>query len=105
MARLDVLSRDGLTVERDGERLRVTPARRITDAHRQYLRAHRDALWRELLSEAGPEPVPGGEPRRRAWPITRSGRPICWMIGEPITRDEALAVARWRWPDADIGAD
>jgi len=24
------------------------------------------------------------------------------MVGQPITYAEALAAARWRWPDADI---
>jgi len=40
--------------------------------------------------------------RRNAWTITRGGRPICRMVGAPCTRTEALAEARWRWPDADI---
>jgi hypothetical protein len=42
------------------------------------------------------------EPQRNAWTITRGGRPICCMVGAPCTRTEALADARWRWPDADI---
>ncbi|SFB58147.1 hypothetical protein SAMN04244574_01757 [Azotobacter beijerinckii] len=46
-----------------------------------------------------PDPA---EPRRNAWTITRGGKPICTMVGEPSTRTEALAEARWRWPDADI---
>ncbi|MFC2971005.1 hypothetical protein ACFOJE_02085 [Azotobacter bryophylli] len=40
--------------------------------------------------------------RRNAWTITRGGRPICTICGAPMTRDEALAEARWRWPDAEI---
>jgi len=40
--------------------------------------------------------------RRNAWTITRDGRPVCTVCGAPMTRDEALAEARWRWPDADI---
>ena len=40
--------------------------------------------------------------RRNAWTITRGGRPICTVCGAPMTRDEALAEARWRWPDAEI---
>jgi hypothetical protein len=45
-----------------------------------------------------------GEPatRRNAWTITRGGRPICTVCGAPMTRDAALAEARWRWPEADI---
>lgn len=40
--------------------------------------------------------------RRNAWTITRGGRPVCTICGAPMTRTEALAEARWRWPDADI---
>jgi len=53
-----------------------------------------------------PPPAPAGEnagePRRNAWTITRGGKPICTICGSPMTYDEALAEARWRWPDADI---
>lgn len=42
------------------------------------------------------------EPRRNAWTITRGGRPICTVCGAPMTRDEALSEARWRWADAEI---
>ncbi|MFC0667964.1 hypothetical protein ACFSKY_09255 [Azotobacter chroococcum] len=55
---------------------------------------------------AAPIPAPAAEhpaeARRNAWTITRGGKPICTMVGEPSTRTEALAEARWRWPDADI---
>ncbi len=46
--------------------------------------------------------APAAEPQRNAWTITRGGRPICRMVGAPCTHTEALAEARWRWPDADI---
>lgn len=42
------------------------------------------------------------EPTRNAWTIIRGGKPICCMVGAPCTRTEALAEARWRWPDAEI---
>ena len=52
---------------------------------------------------AAPAPAEAAsEPQRNAWTITRGGRPICRMVGAPCTRTEALAEARWRWPDADI---
>lgn len=51
-------------------------------------------------AESAAEPT--SEPQRNAWTITRGGRPICRMVGAPCTRTEALADARWRWPDADI---
>lgn len=43
------------------------------------------------------------EPRRTAWQVARGGKPICNMVmSAPATHAEALAEARWRWPDADI---
>ncbi|WP_349618075.1 hypothetical protein [Azotobacter salinestris] len=59
---------------------------------------------------AAPTPAPAAKrpaeavtkPKRNAWTITRGGKPVCTMVGEPITHAEALAEARWRWPDADI---
>ncbi|GAB3471312.1 hypothetical protein [Azotobacter salinestris] len=53
-----------------------------------------------------PTPAPAAErpaeARRNAWTITRGGKPVCTICGAPMTYDEALAEARWRWPDADI---
>ncbi|WP_256586912.1 hypothetical protein [Pseudomonas sp. Irchel 3E19] len=48
MAALDYLRQAGLVVELEGTRLRVSPASRITDEHRQYLNNHRVALLAEL---------------------------------------------------------
>lgn len=48
MAALDYLHQAGLVVELEGKRLRVSPASRITDEHRQYLSNHRVALLAEL---------------------------------------------------------
>ncbi|MDX1368247.1 hypothetical protein [Pseudomonas sp.] len=42
------------------------------------------------------------ELRRTTWTVTRNGKPICSMVGVPTTHTEAVAAARWRWPDADI---
>lgn len=50
MAALDYLRQAGLTVELDGDRLRVTPADRITAELRQYLRDRRSELLAELKS-------------------------------------------------------
>jgi hypothetical protein len=52
--------------------------------------------------QLAPAAEPTSEPQRNAWTITRGGQPICRMVGAPCTRTEALAEARWRWPDADI---
>lgn len=48
---------------------------------------------------------PAAPERRSAWAVMRGGRPCCQLVGEPMTRAEALEAARWRWPDADIQGD
>ena len=96
MAALDYLRRVGLSVEIIGDKLRVTPANLITDAIGQFVRDHKAEILVELAVANDPEL------RRAAWRITRGGKPIGYMVGEPITYSEALAEARWRWPDADI---
>lgn len=55
-----------------------------------------------MTPAAGSAVAAASEPQRNAWTITRGGRPICRMVGAPCTRTEALAEARWRWPDADV---
>lgn len=40
--------------------------------------------------------------RRAAWQVLRNGKPICTMVGEPLTHAKALEAARWRWADAMI---
>ncbi len=50
MGALDYLRRDGLGVELEGDRLRVTPADRITNFHRRLLRRHRAELLAELAA-------------------------------------------------------
>lgn len=127
MAALDYLRRAGLAVEANGDRLRLRPADRITDAVRQFVRDHRAELLADLSAandaqpaneppqattattpEATPAPAAesapeaASEPRRAAWPITRGGKPIGYMVGQPITYAEALAEVRWRWRDAEI---
>ncbi|MDV7210119.1 hypothetical protein [Azotobacter beijerinckii] len=124
MAALDYLRRAGLVAEINGDGLRLRPIERITDAVRQFVLEHRAELLAELTAANDPRqaapapphttaaapaastPAPAAEasaePKRNAWTITRGGKPICTMVGEPSTRTEALAEARWRWPDADI---
>ena len=110
MAALDYLRRAGLVVEANGDRLRLRPADRITDAVRQFVRDHRAELLAELSSandaQAAPEPLQApeatSEPKRAAWRITRAGQPIGYIVGQPMTYSEALAAARWRWPDANL---
>lgn len=59
MTALDYLRRAGLTVESVTDRLRVSPAKRITPEIRQYIITHRAALLAELSSTSEtdkPEP-------------------------------------------------
>lgn len=128
MAALDYLRRAGLAVELEGERLRVTPADRITADLRQFVRDHRAELLAELSAANDdqtaaeppqatkaqpplPTPAPAAEsapeatsePRRNAWTVTRSGKAVGYIVGQPMTRSEALAdVCARGWPDADI---
>lgn len=48
MAALDYLHRAGLAVELNGDRLRLSPTERITEAERLYVRNHRAKLMAEL---------------------------------------------------------
>jgi hypothetical protein len=57
MAALDYLRQSGLVVELEGKRLRVSPASRITDDHRQYLNDHRVELLAELEVANDPQIV------------------------------------------------
>ncbi|MNB74602.1 hypothetical protein D3C75_212390 [compost metagenome] len=102
MTALEYLRRTGLVVELEGERLRVKPAKRITDNHRQYLRDHRAELVAELSAGNDPPAPTTTEPRRNAWRVTLRGKFLCVVIGESMTYIEALEVARWHWPDADV---
>lgn len=65
----------------------------------------------QSASEQSKVPVPApverapdatSEQRRAAWPIFRGGKSIGYMVGPPIAYAEALAEARWRWPDATV---
>lgn len=97
-AAIDFLREHGLTAKVNGKRLAVSPGSRITPEVRRYLKAHRLELLAELAANDGQE-------RRSHWRITRDGKPLCIMIGDPITHSEAVSAARWRWPDADVEHD
>ena len=57
MAALDYLHQAGLTVELTGEKLRLSPAERITDVVRLYVREHRQELIVELHASNDPSHV------------------------------------------------
>lgn len=95
MAAIDYLTQRGFAARKVGMRVRVSPASKLTDDVRKYVKTHRLELLAELAADDGQE-------RRCHWRITRDGSPLCVMIGEPMTRAEALDEARWRWPDVEV---
>lgn len=95
MAAIDYLKQLGLSATKKGSRVHVSPKSKITDDVRQYVRAHRLELLAELAAN-------DGIARSLHWRVTLNGLPLCTMIGEPMTRAEALAEVRWRWPQAQI---
>ncbi|MFC0891372.1 hypothetical protein, partial [Pseudomonas aeruginosa] len=94
-AAIDFLRERGLTAKAQGKRIIVSPASKLTDDVRKYVKAHR----LELLAELGSM---DGKTRRMHWAITLGGKPLCTMITPPLTFEEALIEARWRWPGAGI---
>lgn len=96
-AAIDYLREHGLTAQMKGQRVVISPASRLTNDIRQYVKAHRLELLAELAANDGLE-------RRSNWQIVLGGKPICTMVGEPMTFPEALEAARYRWPDAKVTA-
>lgn len=95
MAAIDYLKARGFTARKVGMRISVSPASKLTADVRKYIKAHRLELLAELSANDGLE-------RRCHWQVTRGGKPLCTMVGEPMTYEEALAAARWRWPDVAV---
>lgn len=95
MAAIDYLTDKGFSAKVSGKRLVVSPASRLTEDVRKYIKAHRLELIAELAANDGQE-------RRSNWQVLRDGKPLCTMIGEPMTYAEALYAARWRWPDVEV---
>lgn len=89
------LKRHGLAVRLSGKRVRVSPASRLTDDMRRYIKAHRLELIAELASG-------DGLARRCHWRVSVPGYKPFTMIGPPMTHAEALAVTRARWEGAAV---
>lgn len=96
MAALDYLLQLGFTAKKQGMRVRISPASKLTDDVRKYVKTHRLALLAELAANDGVE-------RRCNWAVLVPGCRPFTMISEPITRAEALADVRARWPGAEVG--
>lgn len=95
MAAIDYLTQNGLSARVAGKRLVVSPASKLTEEDRQYIKLHRLELIAELAAN-------DGKMRSSNWKVLRGEKVICVMIGEPMTRQEALEAARWRWIDSDV---
>ncbi|MEP9318176.1 hypothetical protein ABKS89_13625 [Pseudomonas sp. LABIM340] len=95
MSALDFLTERGFAARISGNKVSISPGSRLTEEVRQYVRRHR----LELLAELGSM---DGKTRRMHWAITLGGKPLCTMITPPLTLEEALIEARWRWPGAEI---
>lgn len=95
MAALAYLLNLGFVAKLSGKRVRVSPASKLNDQVRAYIKNHRLELLAELASNDGIE-------RRCHWQVMLKSKPLCTMIGEPMTRAEALEVVRCRWPMADL---
>lgn len=96
MAALDYLIERGLTAQRSGTRIRISPRVRVTEEVSRFVKLNRLALLAELDSGDGME-------RRSAWSVLVPGhKPFPMISPSPLTRDEALADVRGRWPDAEL---
>ena len=92
---IEYLAQHGLSARQKGNRVVVSPRSLVTDDLQKYIRAHRLELLAELAANDGIE-------RRCHWRVMRDDKPLCTMIGEAMTRTEALDAVRWRWPAADL---
>lgn len=95
MVALDYLRRAGLAVELEGDRLRITPADRITDAHRQYLRDHRAELLAELSDANDPQQLTRASAATTPAPAVGGASEAA---SEPpyVIRTAATATPEWR---------
>lgn len=95
MGAINYLRERGFVARLSGKRVRVSPASKLTDDVRQYIKAHRLELLAELASNDGIE-------RRCHWIVSAPGHPPFTMIGEPCTHAEALASVQRIWPGANV---
>lgn len=84
----------GVTLTLNGDRLHVQASHLPSPDLIAELIAHK-AMIIAILSAAK------DYPRRNAWKVLVSGYRFT-LIGPPMSRNQALAIARWRWGDADI---
>ncbi|MGM0692762.1 MAG: hypothetical protein ACQEUN_05055 [Pseudomonadota bacterium] len=102
MTAIDYLKLYHLEAEIEGGgKLAVWPRKNITPEVRDWIKAHREALLRELTATNDSEPrsLPAGV--RMAWMIRVGDRRLT-LAGIPYTREQAQRAAMARWPGADV---
>lgn len=92
---IDYLNERGLSARVAGDRLIVSPAKRITPEVRKYIKANRLELIAEVAAN-------DGLARSRHWIVLLPDQTPFTMIGPPVTRAEALRHAQGIWPDATV---
>lgn len=95
MAAIDYLKEQGFSARVAGNRLIVSPSSKMTPDVRKFIKAHRLELIAEVAAN-------DGVTRRGHWTVTVPNYPPFTMTGAPMTRAEALADVRGRWPDAEV---
>lgn len=96
MGAIDYLKDHGFAAKVKGSRLIVSPASKLTPDVRKFIKAHRLELIAEVAAN-------DGHARQCSWTVLLPGRqPFVMISPEPITRAEALADVRGRWPNADL---
>lgn len=95
MAAVDFLHARGFAARLSGKRIRVSPASRLTEDVRRYIKSHRLELIAELASNDGIE-------RRYHWTVCVGGYAPFKMIGEPVTHAEAIRTVQALWPGAQV---
>lgn len=95
MAALDYLRDRGFSIRQSGNRVKVSPASKLTEDVRSYIQNHRLELLAELASG-------DGQARRMHWTVKVPGHSAITMIGPPCTLEDAQAYARSVWPHAEV---
>lgn len=95
MNAIDYLKQHGLAAKLRGKRVHISPANRVTDDLRRYIKAHRMNLIAELTAA-------DGHARHSGWTVLVEGYRPFTMISEPCTHSEALGAARNKWPNAEV---
>lgn len=85
---------EGVTLSLSGDRLHVGASHQPPIDLIAELVAHKAEIIK-ILSAAK------DRPRRNVWTVEVSGYRFA-LIGPLMSRNQALAIARWRWRDADI---